>query len=524
MKEPSFSPEDRVQMQSLGISEEQVKAQIQVFRKSSSFARLRRPCTLGDGIQRVSADELEHYLKLHEEAALEGRFTKFVPASGAASRMFKLLFEIYDQSPLPSVKEFREQADRGDQKAKDFVCFQDGFRKLTLFDDLKSAADGEGLPVEKLLEQDRWQEILKCLLSEEGLNCGSLPKGLLRFHRYPSGNRTALEEHFVEAIHTVRDRKGICRIHLTVSPEHEEPFRQCFEKIRSDYEQSFQCLLEVTFSIQEHSTDTIAVDLDNQPFRERDGRLLFRPGGHGALLSNLLEIRGDLIYLKNIDNILPDRLRGPTILWKKVLGGLLVEIQRNVHGYVRQLTEGSRDVELFETAMDFARRRLLIPEPEAFKEWTVEKKRDYLLKRLNRPVRVCGMVRNEGEPGGGPFWVEGKGGNLSLQIVESVEVDPQSPEQQAVWGSSTHFNPVDLVCAVKDFRGNLFPLKDYVNPGAVFITRKSKDGRDLKSLELPGLWNGAMAEWISLFVEVPIATFNPVKTINDLLKSEHQSG
>ncbi|HUL20998.1 MAG TPA: DUF4301 family protein, partial [Thermodesulfobacteriota bacterium] len=483
MKEPSFSREDRIQMQSLRISEEQIKAQIQLFRKSSPFARLRRPCTLGDGIQQVSADELEHYLKLHEEAALEGRFTKFVPASGAASRMFKLLFEIYDQSPSPSTKEFREQADRGDQKAKDFVCFQDGFRKLALFDDLKSAVDGEGLPVENLLEQDRWQEILKCLLSEEGLNCGSLPKGLLKFHRYPSGNRTALEEHFVEAVHTVRDRKGICRIHLTVSPEHEELFRQCFEEVRSGYEQPFQCLLEVTFSIQEHSTDTIAVDLDNQPFRERDGRLLFRPGGHGALLSNLLEIRGDLIYLKNIDNILPDRLREPTILWKKVLGGLLVEIQRNVHGYVRRLTEGSRDVELFETAMDFARRRLLIPEPEAFKEWTVEKKRDYLLKRLNRPVRVCGMVRNEGEPGGGPFWVEGEDGNLSLQIVENAEVDPQSPEQRAIWNSSTYFNPVDLVCAVKDFRGNPFPLKDYVNPEAVFISRKSKDGRDLKSLE-----------------------------------------
>jgi hypothetical protein len=282
--------------------------------------------------------------------------------------------------------------------------------------------------------------------------------------------------------------------------------------------------LEVTFSVQKHSTNTIAVDLDNRPFREKDGRLLFRPGGHGALLSNLADIQGDLIYLKNIDNILPDRLRGPTIIWKKVLGGLLVEIQKSVTGYLRQMIQGSKEIGLYETAMDFARSRLLIPEPQAFRQWTVEKKRDFLLNRLNRPMRVCGMVRNEGEPGGGPFWVEGKDGNLSLQIVESAEVDPQSPEQQAIWGSSTHFNPVDLVCAVKDFRGNPFPLKDYVNPEAVFISGKSKDGRVLKSLELPGLWNGAMAEWITLFVEVPIATFNPVKTINDLLKSEHQSG
>jgi hypothetical protein len=281
--------------------------------------------------------------------------------------------------------------------------------------------------------------------------------------------------------------------------------------------------LEVTFSIQEHSTDTIAVDLENRPFREKDGRLLFRPGGHGALLYNLANIGGDLIYVKNIDNILPDRLREPTILWKKVLGGLLVEIQKTVYGHVRQLMEGSKDTEPIEMAMDFAKNRLLIPEPKGFKQWSVEKKRDFLLNRLNRPLRVCGMVKNEGEPGGGPFWVEGKDGNLSVQIVESAEVDPQSNEQRAIWGSSSHFNPVDLVCAVKDFRGNPFPLKDYVSAEAVFISQKSKDGRDLKSLELPGLWNGAMAEWITLFVEVPIATFNPVKTINDLLKPEHQS-
>jgi hypothetical protein len=524
MRDLDFNREDHIQMQRLGISEDQVKAQIQILRRSPFFARLRRPCTLGDGVQKISSDELEHYMILHGEAAQEGRFTKFVPGSGAASRMFKLLFEIYDQNPPPTLKEFREQAEKGDQKAKDFLYFWDGIRNLAFFGDLESMVDGKGLPVGRLLEQNRWQEILKYLLTEQGLNYGSLPKGLLKFHRYPSGNRTALEEHFVEAIHTVRDRKGICRIHLTVSPEHKEAFRQCFEKIRSGYEQQFQCLLEVTFSVQKHSTNTIAVDLDNRPFREKDGRLLFRPGGHGALLSNLADIQGDLIYLKNIDNILPDRLRGPTIIWKKVLGGLLVEIQKSVTGYLRQMIQGSKEIGLYETAMDFARSRLLIPEPQAFRQWTVEKKRDFLLNRLNRPMRVCGMVRNEGEPGGGPFWVEGKDGNLSLQIVESAEVDPQSPEQQAIWGSSTHFNPVDLVCAVKDFRGNPFPLKDYVNPEAVFISGKSKDGRVLKSLELPGLWNGAMAEWITLFVEVPIATFNPVKTINDLLKSEHQSG
>ena len=524
MGDLDFNREDHIQVHSLGISEDQVKAQIQIFRKPSFFARLRRPCTLGDGIQQISSDQLEHYIQLHEQAVQEGRFIKFVPASGAASRMFKFLFEIYGQNPTPPIKQIVEQADQGDQRAKDLLCFLGGIRRMAFFEDLKVMVDREGLSVENLLERDQWQEILKYLLTDEGLNYGALAKGLLKFHRYPSGNRTALEEHLVEAIHTVRDRKGICRVHLTVSPEHEEGFRQYFARIRSWYEQQFQCTLEVTFSIQKHSTDTIAVDLENRPFRERDGCLLFRPGGHGALLSNLADIEGDLIYVKNIDNILPDRLRGPTIIWKKVLGGLLVEIQKSVNGYVRQLTEGSKDMGLFKTAMDFAKNRLLIAEPQGFKQWTVEQKRGFLVNRLNRPLRVCGMVRNEGEPGGGPFWVEGKDGNLSLQIVESAEVDPQSPEQQAIWGSSSHFNPVDLVCAAKDFRGNSFHLKDYVNPEAVFISQKSKDGRDLKSLELPGLWNGAMAEWVTLFVEVPIATFNPVKTINDLLKSEHQSG
>jgi len=524
MRDFEFSREDRLQMQRLGISEDRVRTQIQVFRKPLIFARLRRPCTLGDGIQQMSADALAHYKHLHEEAAGEGRFTKFVPASGAASRMFKLLFEIYGESNLSSMKEFRERADRGDRKTKDFFCFCDGIRRLPLFDDLKSILDRKGLSVDELLDQDRWQEILECLLTEQGLNYGALPKGLLKFHRYPAGNRTALEEHLVEAVHTVRDRKGICRIHLTVSPEHEGLFRRYFEKIRSGYEQQFHCLFEVAFSIQTHSTDTIAVDLEDRPFREGDGRLLFRPGGHGAILSNLADIRGDLIYLKNIDNILPDRLKEPTIIWKKALGGLLIEIQKKVHEYVGRLTESPKDTALLEAAMDFTRKELLIPEPQTLNDWTVERKRDYLLSRLNRPLRVCGMVRNEGEPGGGPFWVEGKDGSLSLQIVESAEVDLRSDGQRAIWGSSTHFNPVDLVCAVKDFRGNPFPLQNYVNPEAVFISQKSKDGRDLKSLELPGLWNGAMAEWTTLFVEVPIGTFNPVKTVNDLLKSEHQGG
>jgi hypothetical protein len=518
----TFSQEDRWQMKALGISEEQVRIQIQIFQKSSLYVRLHRPCTIGDGIQQIASDELATYIGLQEKAAREGRFLKFVPASGAASRMFKTPFQIYHQTPTLLSGEIPERAARGDPEEKDFLCFQKGIQRMAFFEDLKTILASNGLQIENLLNQDRWREILEYLLTERGLNYGALPKGLLKFHRYPSGGRTAFEEHLVEAVYTVRDREGICRLHLTVSPEHEEAFRQFLERIKPWYEQHYQSCFEVTFSVQKHSTDTIAVDLENQPFREKDGRILFRPGGHGALLENLNDLQGDLIYLKNIDNVLPDRFKEPTLTWKKVLGGFLLKIKESVNGYVGRLMEGQEDMGLCEEAMAFAQNKLFIPEPRTFKQWMEKEKRDFLLSRLNRPLRVCGMVKNEGEPGGGPFWVEGRDGTLSLQIVESAQVDPQSFKQQAIWASSTHFNPVDLVCAVRDFRDRPFHLERYVDPEAVFISQKSKDGRDLKSMELPGLWNGAMAEWITFFVEVPITTFNPVKTINDLLRPEHQ--
>lgn len=523
MVDLTFNQEDRWQMKALGISEEQVRLQIQIFQKSSFYVRLHRPCTIGDGIQQIASDELAAYIGLQEKAAREGRFLKFVPASGAASRMFKTPFQIYHQNPTFLNRKIPERAARGDQEEKDFLCFQKGIQQMAFFEDLKTILASNGLQIENLLNQGRWREILEYLLTERGLNYGGLPKGLLKFHRYPSGGRTAFEEHLVEAVYTVRDREGICRLHMTVLPGHEETFRQLLERIKPWYEQHYQSCFEVTFSVQKHSTDTIAVDLENQPFREKDGRILFRPGGHGALLENLKDLQGDLIYLKNIDNVLPDRFKEPTLTWKKVLGGFLLKIKESVNGYVSRLMEMPEDTGLLEEAMAFAQNRLFIPEPRNFKQWMEKEKRDFLLSRLNRPLRVCGMVKNEGEPGGGPFWVEGRDGTLSLQIVESAQVDPQSSKEQAIWASSTHFNPVDLVCAVRDFRDRPFHLEKYVDPEAVFISQKSKDGRDLKSMELPGLWNGAMAEWITLFVEVPIATFSPVKTIKDLLKPEHQS-
>ncbi len=425
----TFNQDDRSQMKALGISEEQVRQQIQMFKKSSSYVRLHRPCTIGDGIQQIAPGDLKTYIALQEKAAQEGRFIKFVPASGAASRMFELLFKIYHRIPSFLNGTYPNRACEEDSEAKDFICFQKGIRQFAFFEDLKLLMANHGIQVEELIGQNQWQKILAYLLTEQGLNYGALPKGLLMFHQYPSGSRTAFEEHLIEAVHTIRNREGICYLHFTVLPEHENAFRQFFERIRPQYEQYYQTRFEVTFSTQKHLTDTIAVDLENRPFRERDGQLLFRPGGHGALLENLNDLQGDLVYLKNIDNVTPDQYQEPLIAWKKALGGVLVKIQETVHQYLRELMGAVKDDGLPEKIICFAQDNLSILEPRNFKQWTMKERKDFLLNKLNRPLRVCGMVKNEGEPGGGPFWVKGRDGTLSLQIVENVQVDPTSSEQ-----------------------------------------------------------------------------------------------
>lgn len=293
------------------------------------------------------------------------------------------------------------------------------------------------------------------------------------------------------------------------------------EEVRPLYEDR-TTRYEITFSEQSPATDTIAVDVNNRPFRDRDGRLLFRPGGHGALLRNLNDLRGDMVFLKNVDNVVPDRLKDDAIRYKKALGGYLAELQALLFGYLRRLDGGERDAGLLDEAMEFLRQKFPSAAPVSSHPRSQEEKAGFLVTRLNRPLRVCGMVRNEGEPGGGPFWVRQDDGTLSPQIVESSQVDMKSREQRAIWEASTHFNPVDLVCGVRNYRGEPFDLMSYTDPDTGFISVKSKDGRELKALELPGLWNGAMARWNTVFVEVPSSTFNPVKTVLDLLRPAHQ--
>ena len=520
MQEFALSEADRRQLRRLGISAAQIRRQIEIFKSPSFYLSLNRPGTPADGIQRLSPEEGEKYLRLQQEAAEAGRFLKFVPASGAATRMFQSLLQIY-QSGLKTRAEISRRASQGDAAAAKVLHCLEKIRSFAFFEDLQARLAQDGQALEALIEQGSFRRVLAYLLTARGLNYGSLPKGLLKFHRYAAGGRTAFEEHLVEAAHYVRDGRHRCRLHFTISGDHEAGFVRLAQEVTPLYEQQYQVEYAISFSTQKPATDTIAVDLDNRPFRDRDGRLLFRPGGHGALLENLNDLKADLVYIKNIDNVAPDHLQDATFVWKKILGGYLVELQTLLHAYVRGLAadkyrEDFKDIEVF------ARQKLFLSFPAGYDLWPAAEKKNFLLKKLNRPLRVCGMVPNAGEPGGGPFWVAGQDGTLSLQIVEQAQVDLASPEQQAIWNSASHFNPVDLVCALRDEAGKPFDLSRHVDPKAGLISQKSKGGTVIKALELPGLWNGAMADWLTVFVEVPLTTFNPVKTVEDLLRPEHQ--
>ena len=491
---------DLIQCKEKGISVETIERQLNNFVNGFPWADLSKPATVGDGIFSFTADEIAHFEKVFDRKIADPRIVKFVPSSGAASRMFKHLFEFREKYP-------------GAAAGPEVEYLINHIRKIAF----------HRLLDESLIRKSDYAGLIDAILSENGLNYANLPKGLLLFHDYPEGPRTAAEEHLVEAAHYARDANGTARIHFTISPEHKSRFTDLFGKVRKIYENRYGVAFEISFSEQKPSTDTIAADAENRPFRNPDGSLHFRPGGHGALISNLNDIDGDIIFVKNIDNIVPDRLKHDTYLYKKVLGGCLLEMKQKVHGYLKKAAEGDvSEKEIAEMAL-YMEERLFIHLPAGFHESAAAAKQSLLTTMLNRPMRVCGMVRNQGEPGGGPFWVKGNGGNESLQIIESSQVNLQDPQQKAVMEASTHFNPVDLVCCIKDFEGRTFDLAEFVDPSTGFISIKSSGGKVLKAQELPGLWNGAMARWITVFAEVPVSTFNPVKTVNDLLRAEHRN-
>ena len=517
-----FTDEDQEQIRSLGMSLEKVVAEVETFKRQVPYIELDRPCTVADGIKQVNDNECLSLIETFNEYAPRKELLKFVPASGAASRMFKTLLQSDNENGRFRLSEISVQAESGDPKDQQLLAFMEGIKKFAFIDDLRTVMAADGLDLENLVGEGDFKQIITYLLTDKGLNYAELPKGLLKFHEYSEGSRTAFGEHLVEAANYARGNSDESHIHLTVSSEHQAGFTKLFQEIKAQFEKSYNVHFGVTFSVQEKSTDTIAVDLDNIPFRETDGSLLFRPGGHGALLENLNRLSADIIFIKNIDNVVPDRLKEDTFIWKRVLCGHLLKVQKQMFTYLEHLFNKPISTEFLAEIFTFIKLELSILPPPDVDLQSDQTKCDFLVDVLNRPIRVCGMVKNEGEPGGGPFWVEAKNGSLSLQIVESAQINPKLPAQQSILKEATHFNPVDLVCGVRNWQGKAFDLKQYVDSDAVFIARKSKDGRELKGLELPGIWNGAMAFWNTIFVEVPLITFNPVKLVNDLLRDEHQ--
>jgi hypothetical protein len=498
MADDLFTAADLRQMAELGITPEEAARQIGLFRNPPPFTRVLRPCEVGDGIRQLFPSDRPELLAVFAEAAAQGRVGKFVPASGAATRMFQAL--------LAYLK------DDGAERTGEVRTFFDNLPRFAFYEDLDPAVTDP-------------RAVLRALLLEPGLGYAEKPKGLLKFHREEGETRNAFEEHLVEAADHTRDANGVCRLHFTVSPQHEKGFTELLEQVRPRYEERFRCRFAVTFSHQSRATDTLAVDPGNRPFRQDDGSLLFRPGGHGSLLGNLqtLAVQGwDVVLLKNIDNVVPDSRKAPGLLWKKLLAGALVALQKRVFACLERLEAGPASLELLDEVDRFLADDLCRQVPPEDALAGSEARRRMLIHLLDRPLRVCGVVRNQGEPGGGPFWVAEPDGTVSLQIVEASQIDPRSPEQQAVLKSATHFNPVDLACALRDRHGRPYDLACFVDPSAVFISGKSHEGRPLKALERPGLWNGAMAGWNTVFIEVPDETFAPVKTVLDLLRPEHQ--
>ena len=508
-----LTDDDRRQLAERGISEEELRRQLDCFRRGFPALDLVGPATLEDGIERIGDDQRQDLLERWEAAAAVGRLSKFVPASGAASRMFKVL-EARRSDPRPLGGEEIEKGLEGDDPDAAHVArFFTQLDRFAFAPALREALTARGLEPERILTSDDRRPVLDTLLEPEGLGYAEMPKGLIPFHRTAQGSRTAFEEQLDEAVEVVGDGQKHARVHFTVAPDWrariEEHCRQASEGH------------ELGFSEQSPSTDTVAVDLDDRPLRDEQGRLVFRPGGHGALIGNLDALDADVVLIKNIDNVVPPSRRARVSQFQRLLTGLLLERQERAHGYWKRLHE--EDEELVDEAMDFVRTGLHRTPPPLVEAGDVHARRTWLFDVLARPIRVCGMVRNEGEPGGGPYRVRAADGGVSLQIVEAVQIDRDDPEQDAHVRNATHFNPVDLVCGVRGPEGEALDLSRFVDEDTGFISQKSKDGVDLKALERPGLWNGAMAHWNTIFVEVPLETFNPVKTVLDLLRPAHQA-
>lgn len=508
-----FSPMDLQQLQEKGISKEKVLDQIEIFKEGIPFVRLEKAAIVSDGIIKLTKAKEKKLVGKFEELKRVLSLLKFVPASGAASRMFKSLFnflEHYDPGS-ESVDAYVERLNDIDLKT-----FFKQIKKFPFYEivqkRIKNKA-GSGNDIKYLFVSE--------MLQEDCLNYGFYPKGLLPFHNYVKYTATPFEEHLKEAsaYAAVNNR---AKLHFTISEQHHAFFNEEFKTAGQRVSKATKTEFEVTYSNQKASTDTIAVTLDNDPFKKDDGSLLFRPGGHGALIENLNEQNADIIFIKNIDNVVVPKHEAQLEISKKVLAGLLLEVQQKAFAYADQLDRNDITGEQLHGIKTFLENDLNVRFLDSFSSFSISEQLEILKDKINRPIRVCGMVKNEGEPGGGPFWIRDTHDHISLQIVESAQIDSSDEGQITILKNSTHFNPVDIVCGVRNFRGEKYNLLNFVDTKQGFITLKTQDGKELKALELPGLWNGAMAFWNTLFVEVPLLTFNPVKTVNDLLKPTHQ--
>ena len=501
---------DLEQLKAKGISEKQIEEQLACFVKGFPYLEIAASASVEKGIMVIDKEAQASYMEAWDAyLAKNKKIVKFVPASGAASRMFKNLYEFLSA-------DYQEPTTAFEQK------FFNEITKFAFYKALNAKCEqNTGKDIQALIAAGEYKEIVANLLEAKGLNYGQLPKGLRLFHTYPASVRTAMEEHLAEGAMYAKNNAGEVNIHFTVSPEHQALFEQLVAEKAGEYEDQFSVKYDVSFSIQKPSTDTVAAAMDNTPFRDKNGKLLFRPGGHGALIENLNDVDADVVFIKNIDNVVPDSFKCATVIYKKVIAGVLVSLQQKIFHYLELIEGGKYTHEQVEEMIHFLQDDLCVKNPDT-KLLEDAELILYIKGKLERPLRVCGMVKNVGEPGGGPFLAVNPDGTISLQVLESSQIDMKDPAKKAMFEKGTHFNPVDLVCALKNHKGEKYNLPEYVDKNTGFISFKSKDGRELKALELPGLWNGAMSNWNTVFVEVPIETFNPVKTVNDLLRPEHQ--
>jgi len=506
--EEKFNESIENQLLEKGIDKNTLEKQLRFFKNGIAKIKLVKSAKIKDGIHVFNDEKLANYVTFFENELPKYKVEKFVPASGAASRMFKFLSEFLND--FDSTKETLNSYinHRNDSELAVFIV---GVKNLPFYKQVKEKTISL-YPDFYTFENDiRNYLIVKTLLAKEHFDFANKPKGILPFHQYDTQIITPIEEHLKEATF-YKTATSNPKVHFTVSPEHLDDF----EKITNGFKDTI-----CSFSFQDPKTDTLAVTIDNEPFVTENGSLLFRPGGHGALITNLSQLDSDIIFIKNIDNVSLIN-QNITIQYKKLLGGILMQYQQQIFAFITDLNAEKVTTAKLKEIKKFAKKKLQIVLPKDFEMYKKTFQIQVLIQQLNRPIRVCGMVKNEGEPGGGPFWVQEENGSVSLQIVETSQIDIENGNQLQILKDATHFNPVDLVCGIKDFKGNKFDLSQYVNENTGFIVQKTKDGKPYKAFELPGLWNGAMANWISIFVEVPLITFNPVKTVNDLLKPAHQ--